>query len=109
MRFVDPVKDDRAWHDDERGAMRGAVLFGRGGVEQVALDVFGHAVVTRLEDGEHVEREWCRKYFHQDTRPEYVDLLYRGRPWEWFRVEPGRWLSWDNSKIDLERLQAARE
>lgn len=67
------------------------------------------SLVEDPEEREHVEREWCRKYFQQDTRPPYLDLLYQGRPWEWFRVEPGRWLSWDNSRIDLERLQAARE
>lgn len=66
--------------------------------------------VERVEDDqerEYVERQWCRKYFDQDTRPEYMDLLYRGRPWDWFRVDPGRWLSWDNSKIDLDRLRDA--
>jgi PPOX class probable F420-dependent enzyme len=67
--------------------------------------------VTRVADEDeraYVERQWCQKYFGQDARPEYMDLLYQGRPWDWFRVEPGRWLSWDNSKIDLERLRKRR-
>lgn len=67
--------------------------------------------VSRVEDPderEDIERAWCRKYFGRDSRPEYVDLLYQGRPWDWFRVDPGRWLSWDNSKIDLDRLRQRR-
>lgn len=65
--------------------------------------------VSRVEPGEErttVEKAWCRKYFDQPDRPEFMDLLYRGRPWEWFRVEPSRWISWDNAKIDLDRLRA---
>lgn len=66
--------------------------------------------VARVEDDEerdYVEQQWCQKYFGQDARPEYMALLYRGRPWDWFRVDPGRWLSWDNTKIDLDRLRDA--
>jgi len=57
---------------------------------------------------ERVEREWCRKYFDQPQRPEFMDLLYEGRPWVWYRVDPSQWTSWDNSKIDLERLRDQR-
>ena len=67
--------------------------------------------VSRVEDEEErelIEERWCRKYFDQPTRPEFIDLLYQGRPWDWFRVEPSNWISWDNSKIDLERLREAR-
>lgn len=67
--------------------------------------------VSRVEDEaleESVERRWCRKYFDQPERPEFMGLLYEGRPWEWYRVDPGRWISWDNSKIDLERLRDRR-
>jgi PPOX class probable F420-dependent enzyme len=66
--------------------------------------------VSMVEPGAErrtVEESWCRKYFDQPERPEFMDLLYRGRPWEWFRVEPSRWISWDNSKIDLDRLRGA--
>lgn len=64
--------------------------------------------VSVVDDGPEratVERAWCRKYFDQDDRPEFLDLLYRGRPWEWYRVEPSRWISWDNAAIDLDRLR----
>lgn len=65
--------------------------------------------VSRVEPGderETVESAWCQKYFDQPDRPDFMALLYRGRPWEWYRVEPTRWISWDNAKIDLERLGA---
>lgn len=55
-----------------------------------------------------VERRWCEKYFDQSERPEFMALLYEGRPWSWYRVDPGRWISWDNSKIDLDRLRERR-
>jgi len=66
------------------------------------------SVVDDAEERETVETAWCRKYFDQPTRPEFMDLLYQGRPWEWYRVEPSRWLSWHNADIDLDRLRAAR-
>lgn len=68
--------------------------------------------VSVVEEGDErasVEDAWCRKYFDAPDRPEFMDLLYRGRPWEWFRVEPSRWITWDNSTIDIERLRAARD
>jgi len=55
----------------------------------------------------HIETEWCEKYFDQSSRPEYMELLYQGRPWEWYEVEPSRWISWDNDTIDLDRLKGA--
>ena len=73
--------------------------------------VIVEGTVSVLEDAderERIERAWCRKYFDQDERPEYMSLLYQGRPWEWFRVDPSRWISWDNSAIDLERLRERR-
>lgn len=51
-----------------------------------------------------VERRWCEKYFDRPDRPGFMDLLYDGRPWEWFAVDPGSWRSWDNREIDLDRL-----
>lgn len=63
------------------------------------------SVVEDEEERAHVEQRWCQKYFEQEARPEFMDLLYQGRPWDWFKVEPGRWLSWDNTKIDLDRLR----
>lgn len=66
---------------------------------------------TKVEDDRlaaRVEREWCRKYFDQEERPEFMDLLYEGRPWVWCRVDPARWTSWDNSRIDIERLREGR-
>ena len=74
--------------------------------ELVAVIVEG--TVSRVEPGEErrtIESAWCRKYFDQPGRPEFMDLLYRGRPWEWYRVEPSRWVSWENSRIDLDRLR----
>lgn len=62
------------------------------------------SVVEDAEERTSVEAAWCEKYFHQPEPPEFMHCLYRGRPWEWFRVEPLRWISWDNSKIDLDRL-----
>lgn len=67
--------------------------------------------VSRVKDGElreEVERRWCLKYFDQPDRPDYMDLLYQGRPWDWYRLDPSRWISWDNSRIDLERLRERR-
>lgn len=64
--------------------------------------------VSVVEDGqerEDVEAGWCQKYFDQRTRPEFMDLLYEGRRWEWYRVEPDRWISWDNASIDLDRIR----
>ena len=75
--------------------------------ELVAVVVEG--TVSRVEPGderEAIEEAWCRKYFDQSERPEFMDLLYRGRPWDWFRVEPSRWISWENDRIDLDRLRA---
>lgn len=66
------------------------------------------SVVEDHEERATVEERWCRKYFEQPERPEVLDLLYQGRRWEWFRVEPSRWISWDNAKIDVERLREAR-
>lgn len=63
------------------------------------------SLVDEAEERAVIEESWCQKYFDQPARPDFIDLLYRGRPWEWFRVEPGRWISWDNSKIDLDRLR----
>lgn len=63
------------------------------------------SVVDDDEEREEIEEKWCRKYFDDPDRPEFLDLLYRGRRWEWFRIEPSRWISWDNSSIDLERLR----
>ncbi len=67
--------------------------------------------VSRVADEERrdsLERRWCRRYFDQPERPDFMELLYAGRPWAWYRVEPSRWISWDNAKIDLERLREAR-
>ena len=69
----------------------------------------GDATVVEDDDlAARVERAWCRKYFDQDERPEFMDLLYEGRPWVWYRVDPSQWTSWDNSKIDLETLRERR-
>lgn len=62
------------------------------------------SVVEDAEERTSVETAWCEKYFHQPERPDFIEHLYRGRPWEWFRVDPSRWISWDNSKIDLDRM-----
>lgn len=74
-----------------------------------AVVVEGEAsVVDDDEERETVETAWCQKYFDEPSRPEFMDLLYQGRPWEWYRVEPSRWLSWDNTTIDVERLRERR-
>lgn len=73
--------------------------------------VIAEGDVSQVEDDdlrERVERAWCEKYFDQPERPEFMDLLYEGRPWGWYRVDPSRWTSWDNSKIDLDRLRERR-
>lgn len=73
------------------------------------IAVVVEGTVSMVDDDDEraaVEETWCKKYFEQPDRPAYLDQLYRGRPWEWFRIEPTRWISWDNSKIDLERLGA---
>lgn len=64
--------------------------------------------VRKVEDDDRradLERRWCRRYFERSERPEFMDRLYEGRPWAWYEVDPSRWTSWDNSKIDLERLR----
>lgn len=69
--------------------------------------VIAEGDATRVDDdqlAERVEREWCRKYFDQAERPEFMHLLYEGRSWVWYRIDPTQWTSWDNSKIDLEQL-----
>lgn len=60
------------------------------------------------EERERAERRWCRKYFDAHERPEFMGLLYEGRRWEWYRIDPSRWITWDNSKIDLDRLRETR-
>lgn len=66
----------------------------------------GNASEVEDEDLEaRIEREWCQKYFDRDQRPEFMGLLYEDRPWVWYRVDPSQWTSWDNSKIDLEKLR----
>lgn len=52
-----------------------------------------------------VERRWCEKYFDEPRRPEFMELLYDGRPWTWYHLDPSRWISWDNGEIDLDRLE----
>lgn len=37
-----------------------------------------------------------------------MDLLYEGRTWGWYRLDPTRWTSWDNAKIDRDRLRERR-
>ena len=67
--------------------------------------------VRRVTDDDRrstVERRWCERYFDEPERPDFMDLLYDGRPWAWYAVEPSQWASWDNAKIDLERLREAR-
>jgi len=62
------------------------------------------SVVGDVQERAAIEEQWCRKYFDRPDRPDFLDVLYRDRQWEWFRIEPSRWISWDNSKIDVERL-----
>jgi general stress protein 26 len=78
--------------------------------ELQAVVVEGEAFIVN-DDKERamVEEGWCQKYFEQPDRPDFLDDLYRGRRWEWYRIEPVRWLSWDNSKIDLDQLRDERE
>lgn len=95
------VRDVEAFPKASLTVDEGAYYF-----DLIAVVVEG--TVSRVEAGEErrtVEEAWCRKYFDQPDRPEFMDLLYQGRPWEWFRVEPSRWISWDNSQIDLDRLR----
>lgn len=66
------------------------------------------SVVDDETERKTVEEAWCRKYFGEPSRPEFMDLLYQGRPWEWYRVEPSRWTSWDNQQIDIERIRERR-
>lgn len=71
--------------------------------------VIVEGTVSPVEDDAEratVEEAWCRKYFDRPDRPEFLSVLYRGRPWAWYRVEPARWISWDNDAIDLDRLRA---
>lgn len=73
--------------------------------------VIANGDATKIEDESleaRVEREWCQKYFNQNERPEFMDSLYKGRPWVWCRIDPTQWTSWDNSKIDLEKLRETR-
>ncbi|MFB6353092.1 MAG: pyridoxamine 5'-phosphate oxidase family protein [Halobacteriales archaeon] len=98
------VRDVEAFPKASLTVDEGAYYF-----DLVAVIVEG--TVSFVEPGEEratVEEAWCRKYFDQPERPEFMDLLYQGRPWEWYRVEPSRWISWDNSNIDLDRLRAQR-
>lgn len=80
------------------------------GVEYFELRaVVAEGGVTEVDEPGRVadlEERWCRKYFDQDERPEFMALLYDA-PWAWYRLSPTRWTSWDNSKIDLERLRDA--
>lgn len=82
------------------------------GVEYFDLRaVVAEGDVSRVEDDEireDVERRWCGRYFGRPDRPEFMELLYRGRRWEWYRHDPSRWISWDNAKIDMERLRERR-
>lgn len=71
-----------------------------------AVVCYGTAgVLDESDERAEIERRWCEKYFDRPDRPEFMDLLYRGRPWEWFAVDPGSWRSWDNRRIDLDRLR----
>ena len=66
--------------------------------------VIAEGTVCRVEEPNRLERRWCQKYFDRNERPAFMEALYEGREWVWFRLEPGRWVSWDNGKIDRERL-----
>jgi hypothetical protein len=94
-----------------RGDTEGVAHRRRGAYYFDLRAVVANGDATRVEDADleaRIEREWCRKYFDRDERPEFMDLLYQGRPWVWCRVDPTRWTSWDNSKIDLEKLREVR-
>lgn len=74
--------------------------------------VIANGDITTVEDEDleaRIERKWCQKYFDQDKRPEFMELLYKGRPWVWCRIDPTLWTSWDNSKIDLDKLRDAHD
>lgn len=64
-------------------------------------------IASKIEDKQKIsdlERRWCQKYFDQKQKPEYMEKLYRGRKWIWLEIKPQKWMSWDNTKIDLDRL-----
>ena len=70
--------------------------------------VIAEGDATQVTDDDleaRIERDWCQKYFDQDERPEFMNLLYQGRSWVWYKVVPSQWTSWDNSKIDLKKLR----
>lgn len=73
--------------------------------------VIAEGDVSRVTDDarrDTLERKWCQKYFDRPDRPEFMDLLYQGRPWEWYELAPSQWISWDNAKIDVDRLRERR-
>ncbi len=61
----------------------------------------------KIEDEQKIkdlEKMWCQKYFNQNQKPGYMEKLYQGRRWIWLEIKPKKWTSWDNTKIDLDRL-----
>ena len=75
-----------------------------------AVVIEGEASLVRDDEKwDEIERRWCRKYFDRSERPDHWDLLYEGKSWEWMRITPKRWMSWDNSRIDVEKLRRSTE
>lgn len=103
--FSTPEDTRKARDVAERPAVSLTVDEGQFYFDLRAVVCYGTATVLDNQyEREDVEQRWCEKYFDAAERPEFMDVLYEGRPWEWFAVDPGSWRSWDNRQIDLERL-----
>lgn len=59
--------------------------------------------VTDETERASVERQWAEKYFERSEVPEFMRHFFDG-DLRWYRIEPSSWSSWDNSRIDTDRL-----
>lgn len=70
--------------------------------------VFIHGYATVVTDDdliETVEASWIDNFYHGQL-PDVVKAVYSMRDaWIWFEIDPANVVSWDNTKVDEERLE----
>jgi len=78
------------------------------GIEYADLrGFFTHAYATVVRDGERLDRldETFLEKQYGGEMPDLVARVHTGQDeWVWFELEPANVVTWDNSKLDPERL-----
>lgn len=70
--------------------------------------VFIHGYATVVTDDElmkRVEQSWIDQFYH-GSLPDVVKAVYSMRDaWIWFKIDPANIVSWDNRKVEEDRLE----